>query len=115
MGRRFESAGLQSLYDEFVRDDPDQVNHFERTLASLEIGVTIRQLRTEAGLTMKELAERVGTHPSAIARLEHADYEGHSLSMLRRIAAALGRRVEIRFPPADAASPQGRDQAPSKR
>jgi hypothetical protein len=32
--------------------------------------------------------------------LEDADYEGHSLSMLRRIAAALSQRVEIRFVPA---------------
>ena len=33
-----------------------------------------------------------------ISRLEDADYSGHSLAMLRRVAAALGRRVEIRFP-----------------
>lgn len=106
MERRFESAGLQSLYDEFVGGDPEMVSHFEHTSASLEISVTIRRLRTEAGLTMKELAARVGTQPSAIARLEHADYEGHSLSMLRRIAEALGRRVEIRFPRAEAGAPK---------
>jgi hypothetical protein len=35
-----------------------------------------------------------------ICRLEDADYEGHSPAMLRRIAAALGKRVEIRFVPA---------------
>ncbi len=39
----------------------------------------------------------VGTTASVICLLEDADYEGHSLSMLRRIAAALHRRVEIRF------------------
>lgn len=105
MGRRFESAGLQALYEEFVGDDPELVNHFERTLATMEIGVAIRRLRTEAGLTMKELAERVGTQPSAIARLEHAGYEGHSLSMLRKIAAALGRRVEVRFPRVEEKAP----------
>lgn len=57
-------------------------------------------MRTEAGLSQRELAKKVGTTASAICRLEDADYEGHSLSMLRRIAAALGRRVEIRFVPA---------------
>ncbi|NLX21224.1 MAG: transcriptional regulator, partial [Phycisphaerae bacterium] len=41
-----------------------------------------------------------GTTPSVISRLEDADYQGHSLSMLRRIAAALNQRVEIRFIPA---------------
>ncbi|MGC8643766.1 MAG: hypothetical protein ACP5XB_28230, partial [Isosphaeraceae bacterium] len=50
----------------------------------------------------------IGTTPSVINRLEDADYSGHSLPMLRRIAAALGRRLEIRFPvvkPAETANP----------
>jgi transcriptional regulator with XRE-family HTH domain len=45
------------------------------------------------------LAKRVGTSASAICRLEASDYEGHSLYMLKRIAAALDRRIEIRFVP----------------
>jgi transcriptional regulator with XRE-family HTH domain len=57
-------------------------------------------LRARAGLTQQELAERVGTSKSAICRLEDAGYEGHSLFMLKRIAAALDKRVEIRFMPA---------------
>jgi hypothetical protein len=32
-----------------------------------------------------------------ISRLEDADYDGHSLALLRRIASALEKRVEIRF------------------
>jgi len=43
------------------------------------------------------LARLVGTTASVICRLEDADYEGHSLAMLRRIAEALDKRVEIRF------------------
>ena len=39
----------------------------------------------------------MGTTQSVISRLEDADYEGHSLAMLNRIAAAVERRVEIRF------------------
>jgi len=54
-------------------------------------------LRTEAGLTQRELADLVGTTASVICRLEDVGYEKHSLAMLRRIAAALGRRVEVRF------------------
>ena len=41
----------------------------------------------------------VGTTASVICRLEDADYEGHSMAMLNRIAGALDRRVEIRFVP----------------
>jgi predicted transcriptional regulator len=51
-------------------------------------------------LSQRELAKKVGTSASAICRLEDADYDGHSLSMLKRIAEALDKRVEIRFLPA---------------
>ncbi len=56
-------------------------------------------LRTQAGLTQRELAKLAGTSHSVISRLEDDDYKGHSLAMLRRLAAAVGRRVEIRFLP----------------
>jgi transcriptional regulator with XRE-family HTH domain len=51
------------------------------------------------------LAELVGTKRSAISRLENADYEGHSMAILRRIAHALGKRLVVGFvdaePPCD--------------
>jgi len=56
--------------------------------------------RTAAGMTQKQLAEAAATTQQVISQLEDADYQGHSLSMLRRIAAALSRRVEIRLVPA---------------
>jgi hypothetical protein len=55
----------------------------------------------EAGLSHRELAALVGTTASVISRLEDADYEGHSLAMLRRVAAAVGKRAEVRFVPID--------------
>jgi ribosome-binding protein aMBF1 (putative translation factor) len=67
---------------------------------AIEIAEMILQLREEAGLTQRELAKRVGTTASVICRLEDADYEGHSMAMLRRIAEAVGKRVEVRFVPA---------------
>jgi transcriptional regulator with XRE-family HTH domain len=60
----------------------------------------IYEARTRAKLTQKQLAGLIGTTQSVIARLEDADYEGHSLSMLQRIAAALEKRIEIQFVPA---------------
>jgi len=63
------------------------------------IAQMIYDARQEAGLTQNQLAEAVGTTQSVISQLENADYRGHSLSMLRRIAAALNRRVEIRLAP----------------
>ena len=62
-------------------------------------GRKIDDLRTAAGLTRAQLGKMVGTTTSAVRRLEDADCEGHSLTMLGRIAAALGKRVELRFVP----------------
>jgi ribosome-binding protein aMBF1 (putative translation factor) len=65
----------------------------------LQSGVAeqIYNARTEAGLTQAELANRMGTHQSVIARLEDADYQGHTLSMLRRIGEVLGKRLRVEF------------------
>jgi len=60
-----------------------------------DVSALIRRLREEAGLTQTELAERVGTTQSVISRLESDEYEGHSLSMLYRIGAALDRRIAV--------------------
>jgi DNA-binding XRE family transcriptional regulator len=67
--------------------------------ADLEIAQMIHDARSEAGLTQAALAKLVGTTQSVICRLEDADYEGHSLTLLRRIAKALGKRVALRLVP----------------
>jgi predicted XRE-type DNA-binding protein len=64
-----------------------------------EIAKAILGMRTEAGLSQRALATLVGTTASVICRLEDASYDGHSLAMLKRVAAALDRRVEVRFLP----------------
>jgi DNA-binding XRE family transcriptional regulator len=106
MGRktRLESEALQYAFDRYIGTDPARIESFEAELVNAELARKIHDLRTEAGLTQKQLADRVGTTPSVISRLEDADYQGHSLAMLRRIAAALGKKVEIRFVPAGRAT-----------
>lgn len=68
-----------------------------RKRANDSVARQIAALRVQAGLTQRQLAKLVGTTASVICRLENADYEGHSLAMLNRIAAALNQRVEIHF------------------
>jgi ribosome-binding protein aMBF1 (putative translation factor) len=65
----------------------------------IEVAELIHKARTEAGLSQRQLAAKVGTTASVICRLEDGNYEGHSMAMLRRIADALGHRVEVRFVP----------------
>ncbi len=97
--KHFESRALQYTYDKYIKNDPEQVASYEQELINIEVAKLLYDLRTKAGLSQRELARKVGTTASVICRLEDADYEGHSLSMLKRIAAALDRRVEIRFVP----------------
>lgn len=70
--------------------------------ADTDVSMMVYALRTAAGLTQKDLARRVGTAASAICRLEDAEYRGHSMAMLRRIAEAVGMKVVVRFVPAEA-------------
>lgn len=77
--------------------DPDRDPEMLAIAEDFRIGQLIYDAREEAGLTQKQLAELVGTTQSVISQLESAEYKGHSLTMLRRIAAALGRRVEVRL------------------
>jgi ribosome-binding protein aMBF1 (putative translation factor) len=97
--RKFKSAALQWTYDRHVGNDPNRIQEYEEEALNAEIARKIHDLRTKAGLSQRELAAKVGTTASAICRLEDADYEGHSLYMLKRIAEALDRRLEIRFVP----------------
>jgi ribosome-binding protein aMBF1 (putative translation factor) len=76
---------------------PDKAILLEEERANAAIAQQICTLREKAGMSQRDLARLVGTTASVICRLEDADYGGHSLGMLRRIAEALHKRVEIRF------------------
>lgn len=93
----FRSKSLRAAYDRYIGDDPEQQAALEEELANADVAQKIYDLRTEAGRSQRALAKLIGTTASVICQLENADYQGHSLSMLRRIAAALDKRVEIRF------------------
>jgi transcriptional regulator with XRE-family HTH domain len=77
--------------------DTDLAAAVESERFNANVASEILHARLEAGLTQQQLADLVGMHQPAIARLEDADYDGHSLKTLERIAAALKKRVEIRF------------------
>ena len=86
-----------------IARDKGKVPSFRRMVEEERFNSQVARLiydaRTAAGLTQRQLAELVGTTQPVIARLEGADYESHSLTMLRRIAEALGRRIEVRLLP----------------
>ena len=64
-----------------------------------QVARLIYDARTQAGMSQTKLAQIIDTTQSVISRLEDAEYEGHSLSMLSRIARATGREVKIELVP----------------
>jgi len=77
--------------------DPDLAEAIETASFNADVAMKVYEARTEAGLSQKKLAELVGTQQSVISRIEDAEYEGHSLKLLRRIAKALGKELQIEF------------------
>lgn len=98
--RKSTTDALEIIDRRYFRGRPNREAELEEARADVAVAEKIYKLRTKAGLTQRKLAKLVGTTASVICRLEDADYEGHSLAMLNRIAAALDKRVEIRFLPA---------------
>jgi predicted transcriptional regulator len=86
---------VELLDRKYVRNDEKMKKMVEEEFENLQIGQQIYDLRKEANLTQQELADMVGTTNSVISRLESAEYEGHSVKMLQRIATALGKKISI--------------------
>lgn len=93
---KIRSEALRSLYDRYIRDDPDREASLEQEMLNAEIAQNLYDLRKELGLTHEEIATRAGVDAQTISDLEDADYDGDALEILKTIAAALGRRVEVR-------------------
>jgi transcriptional regulator with XRE-family HTH domain len=91
-------TNFDSYLDEQLRD-PEFADRFARAGEAWDIALQIAAARENAGLSQRELAKRVGTTQQQISRLESPNYEGHSLSMLRRVAQALDARVRFSFEP----------------
>src|SRR5437879_2622617 len=98
--RKPTADAVEILHRRYFEGKPEMLALLEQARLNANIAQKVYDLRTRARLTQQQLAERVGTTASVICRLEDADYEGHSLSMLQRIAAALGKQVQVEFVPA---------------
>jgi DNA-binding XRE family transcriptional regulator len=89
-------------FDAYVEEqlkDNAFADRFERAGEAWDIALQLAALRKESGLSQKDLARRLRTSQQQISRLESPAYEGHSLSMLRRVARALHAEVKVVFEP----------------
>lgn len=87
-------------FDRYLEDqlkDPIFAARFKEAGEAWDVALQIAALRKESGLSQRELAERVGTSQQQISRLESPGYEGHSMSMLRRVAHVMGASVRVQI------------------
>jgi len=85
-------------FDKYLREqlkNKQFAERFARAGEAWDVSLQMASLRKQAGLSQQQLANRLGTSQQQISRLESPDYEGHSLSMLRRVAAELNAEVQI--------------------
>jgi transcriptional regulator with XRE-family HTH domain len=75
--------------------DPGFATRFKKAGEAWDVALQIAALRQRAGLSQTELARKLKTSQQQISRLESPGYEGHSLSMLRRVAKVLRARVRV--------------------
>jgi transcriptional regulator with XRE-family HTH domain len=80
-------------------EDPAFAARFKHAGEAWEVALQLAALREQAGLSQAELARKLKTTQQQISRLESPGYEGHSLSMLRRVAKALHARVRVVLEP----------------
>ena len=77
---------------------PEVRREYEKLKEEFELLDEILKARAEAGLTQAELAERIGTTQSAVARMETAiGKHSPSIATLKRYASALGYRLQLRL------------------
>ena len=93
------NADALRILDRITGRDPKLRDAISQATLNAELAEMLYAARKRAGLTQTQLAERVGTRQPVIARLEDADYNGHSLSMLQRISGALLYQLRIVFVP----------------
>lgn len=94
-------------------DSPERRQAVSEEKARICIACLIHNARKKAGLSQKELADRIGTTQSAVSRLESTEYEGHSLTILERVAEALDLKLEIGFRP-KSEQPSSKRKTPAK-
>src|SRR5438477_42850 len=95
--KRTTTDAIEIISRRYYANRPRRLAELHEAIANDDVARKIHQLRTAAGLSQRQLAKMIGTTASVVCRLEDADYEGHSLAMLNRIAAALNKRVKIEF------------------
>ena len=93
------NSATRVLFDRYYRGKPERIAQLKQTRQELALGRRIRELRESRGLSQAQLARALRTQAPAISRIEDADYDGHSLRILRKIADYFDQHLVVSFEP----------------
>ena len=83
------------ILDKKLPLNAEEWTQIEEGMEKDKIAMQIYTLRREKGLTQQQLAEKAGTTQSRISKIENDDFEGYTLSFLKRIAQAMDCQVDV--------------------
>lgn len=86
----------KSIFDKEM-EDPKFKAIYDEVAANMSIGEQIAELRHKAKMSQVELAKKVRTSRTAIARYESGEYENFNVKTLTRIAKAFHKNLKISF------------------
>jgi len=98
-GKKTTKSAVEIMHRRYIKGNKRRLKYIEQEKERIEIAQKIYELRTKANLTQKQLAKLIGTRQSVISRLESAEYTGHTLKILNKIAEAVHCHVKIDFIP----------------
>jgi transcriptional regulator with XRE-family HTH domain len=99
---------MKTNFDVYLEEqlkDPAFAERFKHAGEAWDVALQIAALREKAGFSQRDLARKLKTSQQQISRLESPSYEGHSLSMLRRVANVLGATVRVTLAPKGESEP----------
>jgi ribosome-binding protein aMBF1 (putative translation factor) len=89
------TVSMKTLHDEWM-NDPEYVREYEALEDEFALAQTFIAARAKAGLTQTEIAERMGTKQSYVARLE-SGRTLPSVRTLQKFADATGTKLKLQF------------------
>jgi DNA-binding XRE family transcriptional regulator len=91
------TAGEESYqrWRDELHANPEYQAIYEEEAAKSALWLQLVEARLAAGLTQKQVAERLGVSQAQVARIEKEDYDSYTLTTLRRYVAALGDEFEL--------------------
>lgn len=97
-----------------LMDSDDAKRGYEQARLAYELSVQVREAREAKGLSQSQLADRMGTQQSVIARLEGGGITP-TLPTLKRVADALGTKLTVGFEDPQAGKAKRTVRTPTKR